>query len=265
MNIQRQLRPEYCRRVRGIVNDVSDRRCSRANSIRRRRNTRTAKLADRHRRASRDINSSLQTQTQHPTSIMRFSTGLLLPVLIGAASAIPDAKVYLFQGEDFPNTSTPPTISPEEARLVFAQRLGISQYHGVGEVSEKALSHINKFGGPQELLFQDSAHDKAAELVLIVEGISSKTAEPLLSAWSSIKPAFTISNPPSSSSNLKLAKELQAQVGTSPTCALEDAINPADRKCWTRKSKIMQVDVAKVRRMSYLRSFSDNDRLESMG
>lgn len=174
---------------------------------------------------------------------MKLSRSLLLPVIIGAASAIPDAKVYIFQGEEFPNTSTPPTLLPEEARLVFAQRLGVSEYHGLGDVSESALSHINKFGGPQESLFEELAHDKAAELILIVEGISSKTAKPLLNAWSSIKPAFTISKPPSSSSNLKLAKELQAQVGTSPTCAFEDTINPADRKCWNGKSKIMQIDL----------------------
>jgi hypothetical protein len=176
---------------------------------------------------------------------MRLSTGLLLPFFISAASAISDAKVYIFQGEDFPNSSTPPTLSPEEARLVFAQRLGVSEYHGLGDASESTLSYINKFGGPQEALFQDLAQDKAAELVLIVEGISSKTAEPLLNEWLSIKPAFTISNPPSSSSNLRLARELQAQIGTTiPTCPFEDTINPFDKKCWNGKSKVMQIDLA---------------------
>lgn len=176
---------------------------------------------------------------------MKLPTGLVLPVFISAASAISDATVYIFQGVDFPNHSTPPTLSPEEARLVFAQRLGVSEYHGLGDTSESTLSYISQFGGHQETLFQDLAQDEAAELVLIVEGVSPKSAEPLLSAWSSIQPAFTISNPPSSSSNLVLAKELQAQVGTShPQCPFEDSINPFDKKCWNGKAKIMYIDLA---------------------
>jgi hypothetical protein len=175
---------------------------------------------------------------------MRLSTDLLLPALIGAASAL-DANVYILQGEDFAHPSSPPTLSSEEARLVFAQRLGVSEYHGLGEASESTLSYINKFGGPQETLFQSSAQYKAAELVLIVEGISSKTADELLKTWSPMKPAFTISNPPSTSSNSKLAKELQAQVGTDGAeCPIKDAINPFNEKCWSGKSKIMQIDFA---------------------
>jgi hypothetical protein len=194
---------------------------------------------------------------------MRLSTGLLLPVFISAASATSSAQVYIFQGEDFPNTSrTPPTLSPEEARLVFAQRLGVSQYHGLGDASETTLSYISQFGGPQDTLFQDLAQDKAAELVLIVEGISPKNSKPLFSgAWSSIKPAFMISNPPSSFSNLVLARELQAQVGTSsPKCPFEDTINPFDKKCWNGKAKIMQLDLApgKVSRTCFTKQLKAN-------
>lgn len=202
---------------------------------------------------------------------MRLSTGLLLPAFISVASATSSAQVYIFQGEDFPNTSTPPTLSPEEARLVFAQRLGVSQYHRLGDASETTLSYISQFGGSQESLFQDLAQDKAAELVLIVEGISPKNNEPLFSgAWSSIKPAFMISNPPSSFSNLVLARELQAQVGTSsPKCPFEDTINPFDKKCWNGKAKIMQIDLApgkasRAYSLNKLKLTVDNRCLDSM-
>ncbi|KAG0651317.1 putative endoplasmic reticulum membrane [Hyphodiscus hymeniophilus] len=176
---------------------------------------------------------------------MKLTSRLLLPALIGAASATSDAKVYLFQGHEWPSTSKPPTLSPEEARLVFAQRLGISQYHGIGDASESAIAHINTFGGRQESIFQDSARDKAAELVLVVQGVSSKTAEPLLSAWSSIAPAFTISNPPASKSNLRFVEDLQRQVGQGRACVLADDINPFNHMCWNgRMTKAIHLNLS---------------------
>jgi hypothetical protein len=176
---------------------------------------------------------------------MRLSTSLLLPAFISAASAISDASVYIFDGDQRPKISSPPTLSPEETRLVLAQRLGISEYHGLGDASESTLAHINTFGGPQPGLFSSSfEEDKAAELVLIVEGISSKNEKLLKSRLSTSKPAFSISNPPSTSSNLRLARELEAQIGQSSSeCPFEDAINPFAKKCWSGKSKIIHIDL----------------------
>jgi hypothetical protein len=126
---------------------------------------------------------------------MKLSARLLLPAFVGAtmAAAAGDGSAFLFQGQEWPSTSSnPPTLSPEGARLVFAQRLGVSQYHGIGDASEGTLSHINTFSGRQESIFQDSGRDKAAELVLLIQDFNSQTAEPLINAWSSLKPAFTI-------------------------------------------------------------------------
>src|SRR2546421_11920297 len=105
-------------------------------------------------------------------------TSLAVSLFAAASvSAASEATVYLFTGGDErPTTSNPPTLSPEQARLVFAQRLGASQYHGLGDASESTLSYINKFGGHGKSLFQDSVEDKAAELVMIIEGVSTKTA-----------------------------------------------------------------------------------------
>ena len=167
---------------------------------------------------------------------MKLTSRLFVPVLIGATSAALDASVYLFEGHEWPSTSKPPTLSTEEAGLVFAQRLGVSQYHGIGDASESALTYINTFGGRQGSIFQDSGRDKAAELVLVVQDVSSKTAEPLLSAWSSITPAFTISNPPTSKSNLRFVEDLQRQVGQGKACVIEDDINPFNHMCWNGKT-----------------------------
>jgi hypothetical protein len=195
---------------------------------------------------------------------MKLSTGLFLPALIGAASAVSDATVYIFQGTELPATSNPPTLSPEEARLVFAQRLGVSQYHGIGDASESTLSYINTFGAVRESLFQDVAQDRAAELVLLVNGVSSAHAESLLSAWSSTNPAFTISNAPSPKSNLKLVQDLQRQVGPgSQVCAFEDDISPYNEICWNGKAKAIHIDLSagKVRRIStYSTNANDSTR-----
>ena len=171
---------------------------------------------------------------------------LLLPALIGATSAVAsDASVYLFQRREFPSTLNPPTLSPEEARLVFAQRLGVSQYHGIGEAGEIKLAHINAFGGRQESIFQEPGRDKAAELVLLIQGVSSKTAEPLLSAWSSIKPAFTISNAPPTKANQRLIEDFNRQVGQVKDCYFEYAIDPINTKCWDGNTKALFLDLSR--------------------
>ena len=178
---------------------------------------------------------------------MKLSISFLLPILLGTASASSNATVYIFQGDEWPNTSKPPTLSPEQARLVFAQRLGVAQYHGLEDASESTLSYINKFGGNRNSLFQDSPKDKARELMLIVEGGSSQTAEPLLNAWSSINPTFTIANPPSLKANKKLVGDLNQQSGQKgQNCPFEDAINPFDEACWNGQSKVMHLDLGRM-------------------
>jgi hypothetical protein len=177
---------------------------------------------------------------------MKLSTSLLLPALVGAAAALSDASVYIFQRDSLPETSKPPTLTPEQARLIFAQRLGTSQYHGLGDASESTLSYINGFGGRGESLFEDTVDDRPSELVLIVEGVSSKTAEPLIAAYSSIKPAFTISKAPPMTANKKLASDLNQQCGQEKRkCALQDAINPFDVTCWNGKSKVIHLDLVR--------------------
>jgi hypothetical protein len=177
---------------------------------------------------------------------MKLSTSLLLPALVGAAAALSDASVYIFQQDFTPETSKTPTLTPEQARLVFAQRLGISRYHALEDASESTLSYINSFGGQGESLFEDASDDRPSELLLIVEGISSTGKELPLAAYSTIKPAFSISKAPSMVANKKLASDLNKQCGPVKTkCALEDAINPSDLSCWNGKSKVIHFDLVR--------------------
>jgi hypothetical protein len=189
---------------------------------------------------------------------MKLSTSLLLPILARAATALSDASVYIFQRDNSPSISRPPFLTPEQARLIFAQRLGASQYHGLGDASEDTLSYINRFGGRRESLFQDGADDKTPELVLIVEGVSPKTAAPLLEAWSSVQPAFHIRKAPSMTANKRLASDLNQQSGQEKqNCELRDAINPFDASCWNGKSKVIHFDLgsAKVGELQVLMAY----------
>jgi hypothetical protein len=181
---------------------------------------------------------------QLPTTTMKNLTSLLVPVFIGAASAVSNADVYIFQGKESPITSNPTILTPEQARLVLAQRLRASQYHDLSGASETTLNYINTFGVTEESLFEDAPKDRAAELVLIVEGVNEKSAGPLLDAWASIKPSFSISNPPSMKANKQLVKDLNGQSGQTKECQLEDAINPFDYKCWDGRSKVIHYDLS---------------------
>lgn len=179
-----------------------------------------------------------------PSAIMKLQASLLLPAFIGAASAFSDATVYILQGKESPKTSgNLPTLNPEQARLVFAQRLGVSQYHGLGDASEDTLSYINVFGGSRESLFNGLPGDKAVELVMVVEG-SSDTAKSVLDIWSSLKPAFMIAGPPSMKANKELVQDLNQQAGQAgKNCALDAAITPFDSSCWSGKSKAIHFDL----------------------
>lgn len=68
----------------------------------------------------------------------------------------------------------PPSISPNTARLLLAQRLGLSQYHSLDDANGATLHILNTFGGKQEQVFRDKEQVGGAEkLLLILDGVSN--------------------------------------------------------------------------------------------
>ena len=180
---------------------------------------------------------------------MKFPTTWLLPALVTAVSASLEASVYLLDSDRLPESSNPPTLSPEQARLVFAQRLGASKYHSLGDASASTLSYINKFGVERGSLFGDGLERRTAEVLLIVEGVSSQAAGLLQEGLSADKLAFYISNPPKTDANFKLADDLSSQVveGEARKCALEGDAHPFSY-CWDADfAKVIYYDLSKVR------------------
>lgn len=83
-------------------------------------------------------------------------------------AASPKAYVYTFDGSlGHQHTSEPPSVSPAAARLLFAQRLGLSQYHTIDRADEKTIELINRFGGSHERIFNDGHERRPDQKVLI--------------------------------------------------------------------------------------------------
>ncbi|RKF78013.1 putative endoplasmic reticulum membrane protein [Golovinomyces cichoracearum] len=142
---------------------------------------------------------------------MRFASRFLIPAFIGLSLALTESSVFIFQG-DRSHNKVAPVLSPEQARLIFAHRLGLSKNYELADVSESTLSYINQFGKTQFSLFEPS-DDGIAELVLIVEGLSSKTAKPLFTALPSSKPDFYVSKFHGSISPKLIASEFLKYMG----------------------------------------------------
>ncbi|TQS39266.1 hypothetical protein Golomagni_00215 [Golovinomyces magnicellulatus] len=173
---------------------------------------------------------------------MRFASGFLIPTFIGLSSALTDSSVFIFQGDrSSPNTNAP-VLSSEQARLIFAHRLSLSNNYELADVSESTLSYINEFGKTQFPLFEPS-DEPIAELVLFVEGFSSKTAKILSKAWSFSKPDFYVSKFHGTISPKLLAKEFQELIGIdSGGDTLKTLVNP-NRVLRPQSSNIIYLNV----------------------
>lgn len=101
---------------------------------------------------------------------MKLTIGLLyaFTVLHQTCAALPNAYVYTFDGSSKHQApSEPPLVSPTAARLLLAQRLGLSQYHTIDRADENTIELINRFGGTQDLVFNDSNERISDQKVLI--------------------------------------------------------------------------------------------------
>jgi hypothetical protein len=89
-----------------------------------------------------------------------------------AASAVGKVFVYDHDGPSSPHTSNPETIDAQTARLIFAQRLGLSQFHTVSTADDEALRRINDFGGRQRQFFAADNHAEGpSKVMLVIEGV----------------------------------------------------------------------------------------------
>jgi len=106
---------------------------------------------------------------------MRVLKVLLTAGIVSSVNAAwSGAPVYIFGGDSHSSSgvSPAPSVAPSAASLLFAQRLGLSQYYSLGDVDDFTLQLINRFGGADPSLFGDDENaERRGKLFLVVEGV----------------------------------------------------------------------------------------------
>jgi hypothetical protein len=104
---------------------------------------------------------------------MKLSWGFITSSLYCAASAAQEGHVYIFDPvpRTLPQAAT--TVDAATARLILAQRLGLSRFHSIETTrSEESLKQINAFGGRQQKLFGGEGVDRTQAHALVwIEGV----------------------------------------------------------------------------------------------
>ena len=109
---------------------------------------------------------------------MRLHAGIFIAGAISAVqAAVLEAPVYIFNGKSIASASHDlPSLSPETARLVLADRLGLSQYHSILGADELTIHYVNQFGGSRSQQFPNDAPESAHSsnrLLLVIEGVEN--------------------------------------------------------------------------------------------
>ena len=88
-----------------------------------------------------------------------------------------EAVVYTSESWSHQTPAEPPSISPHIARLLFARRLGLSQYHSLQDADDSTLDILTTYGGEQQQIFARE-NGGAEKLLLVVEGVDEGSLGP---------------------------------------------------------------------------------------
>lgn len=96
-----------------------------------------------------------------------------MPLLVPALACLAQAdsgKLYIYDGH-LQSTSAESNVSPETARLILASRLGLDDFHELGNVNQDTIEAINHLSADQHLF---AASREASVAVLLGEGVNQK-------------------------------------------------------------------------------------------
>lgn len=127
-----------------------------------------------------DHQSAGSFQIPH-AGVMRFPvtlTSILVPIFLSHPASAHLAHVYTSDPVEASDSPVDTTFTPSTARLLLAQRLGITRFHPLEDANDDALRALNTHGGRQRPLF-DAEDDEARrrQVVLLLEGVSEVTGE----------------------------------------------------------------------------------------
>lgn len=107
---------------------------------------------------------------------MKLSISLAVSALLSTAAARtpgPAGLVYTYDPADSHShaASDPQSVTPETARLIFAQRTGLSYSYSLQDAGEREIQQINEFGSPRQQLFGGKPEDEARRIFVLVDGV----------------------------------------------------------------------------------------------
>ena len=94
-----------------------------------------------------------------------------------AAAAAANGHVFTFDGTAARAAPASSPVDPETARLILAQRLGLSRFHSIKDADAAAIKSINTYGGRHQKLFGEDADTSRARLLMWVDDASEDLAQ----------------------------------------------------------------------------------------
>ncbi|KAK7545535.1 hypothetical protein IWX49DRAFT_563483 [Phyllosticta citricarpa] len=163
---------------------------------------------------------------------LSFTVSSLLGLVVPVVSSASLGHVYLHDLSAPPaNRDTAPTLTPDTARLIFAQRLGLSQYHNIKTIDNDAVRYINDFGGDRHRLFgQDQLVDESKQVMVVVEGVkggAGMTDPTKLQSNAdeiALDSSFSVSNPPTAEDDSRLLQDFMIQAQDLSTSKADSSV-----------------------------------------
>ena len=116
-----------------------------------------------------DVAAAARISTPSLPATMKLSWGFVASTLYCAAVAAKNGHVFTFDGSENHAAAASSPIDPETARLILAQRLGLSRFHSIKDADADAIKNINTYGGRQQKLFGEQADTSRAQLLVWLE------------------------------------------------------------------------------------------------
>lgn len=95
-------------------------------------------------------------------------------ILLGAtvASAASSARVVLFDVPPRTPSTTADVISPNIARFIFAQRLGLASEYSISGAEPAEVLQVDRYGGPQQYPLS-GASPSGSRMMIVVDGVDN--------------------------------------------------------------------------------------------
>ncbi|KAF2468070.1 uncharacterized protein BDR25DRAFT_344386 [Lindgomyces ingoldianus] len=143
---------------------------------------------------------------------MKLSWGFLFSSLLYcSASASRAGHAFLY---DPKTTAASQQVTPETARLILAQRLGLSQFHSIKHANDEVIEQLNAYGGRPQRPFGDDSFRNWAHALVWIEDVRDVAA--IIKDPAEYSATFTIAEPPCSSANDRLIQDMVLQAESLP-------------------------------------------------